>query len=63
MITFTIENETNNITAHESAAQAAGLENAVAFQDQAGLMEVSAEWPASRCWAEIWNSLPVVALS
>ena len=59
MTTFTIENETNNITAHAKLKEAEALENAVSFRNEAALNKLAADWPAARL-IEIWNSLPGV---
>jgi hypothetical protein len=57
MKTYTIENETNNITVHATAQDAATIENAGRFHNEAGLAKLAADWPTSRL-VEIWNSLP-----
>jgi hypothetical protein len=59
MNTFTIENETNNITIHMTAQEAEAVANAQSFSNEARLAELAAEWPAARL-VEIWNSLPGV---
>ena len=59
MNTFTIENDTNNITAHASADDAAAVTNALSFHSQTGLAELAADWSAARLVA-IWNGLPGV---
>jgi hypothetical protein len=60
MITFTIENETNNITAHATAQEAEAVPNAERFRNEAGLAKLAADWPAARL-VEIYNSLPGVS--
>jgi hypothetical protein len=57
MKTFTIENETNNITIHATAQDAEAVANAERFRNEAGLAKLAADWPASRL-VDIWNSLP-----
>jgi hypothetical protein len=59
MITFTIENETNNITAHATAQEAEAVPNAERFRNEAGLAKLAANWPVARL-VEIYNSLPGV---
>ena len=53
MKTFTIENETNNITNQDGEA-VANVDN---FRTEAQLAKLVADWPAARL-VEIWNSLP-----
>ena len=60
MITFTLENETNNITAHATEQEAEAAPNAERFSNEAGLAKLAAEWPAARL-VEIYNSLPGVS--
>jgi hypothetical protein len=60
MITFTIENETNNITAHATAQEAEAVPNAERFRNEAGLAKLAANWPVARL-VEIYNSLPGVS--
>jgi hypothetical protein len=55
MITFTIENETNNIMAHVTAQDAEAVPNAERFRNQATLAKLAADWPAARL-VEIYNS-------
>ncbi|MGA2714162.1 MAG: DUF3489 domain-containing protein [Bryobacteraceae bacterium] len=57
MKTFTIENETNNITIHASAKEAEAVPNSERFSNEAALAKLAANWPAARL-VEIWNSLP-----
>ena len=57
MKTFTIENETNNITVHASAKEAEAVPNSERFSNEAALAKLAANWPAARL-VEIWNSLP-----
>jgi len=59
MTTFTIENETNNITLHFSAAEAETVSGAERFSSSLELAELAATWPTARL-IEIWNSLPGV---
>ncbi len=60
MLTFTIENETNNITAHATVQGAEVVPNAERFRNEAGLAKLAADWPAARL-VEIYNSLPGVS--
>lgn len=57
MKTFTIENETNNITAHATAKEAESAAGAERFTSVAALAGLAANWPSARL-VEIWNSLP-----
>jgi len=57
MKTFTIEHETNNITAHTSAKEAESEPGAERFATAAALSALAANWPSARL-VEIWNSLP-----
>ena len=57
MKTYTIENETNNITVHGTAQDAEAVANAERFRNEAGLAKLAAQWPSARL-VEIWNSLP-----
>src|SRR5271170_3311185 len=57
MKTFTIENETNNITIHASAKEAEAVPNSERFGNEAAPAKIAANWPAARL-VEIWNSLP-----
>jgi hypothetical protein len=57
MKTFTIENETNNITIHATAKAAEATLDSERFSSEAGLAKLAANWPAARL-TEIWNSLP-----
>ena len=57
MKTFTIENETNNITIHATIQDVEAVENADRFRTEAQLAKLAADWPAARL-IEIWNSLP-----
>ena len=56
---FTIENETNNITAHATVQEADAVTNADRFRNEAGLAKLATDWPTSRL-VDIWNSLPGV---
>ena len=60
MITFTIENETNNITAHATVQDAEAVPNAERFRSEATLAKLAADRPAARL-VEIYNSLPGVS--
>jgi Protein of unknown function (DUF3489) len=60
MRTFTIENETNDITVHATKREATAIPDAECFSTAEELAELAAHWPASRM-IEIWNSLPGVA--
>jgi hypothetical protein len=57
MKTFTIENETNNITLHTTIKDAEGVPDSERFETEAALAKIAAGWPAARL-IEIWNSLP-----
>jgi hypothetical protein len=57
MKTFTIENETNNITAHPTAQEAESVLGAERFATAAAFTGLAAHWPSARL-IEIWNSLP-----
>jgi hypothetical protein len=57
MKTFTIENETNNITIHPSANEAEAILDSERFATEAELTRLAENWPAARL-IEIWNSLP-----
>ena len=57
MKTFTIENETNNITAHATKREAALVSNSEIFGSDTDLAELAANWPAPRL-IEIWNRIP-----
>lgn len=57
MKSFTIDNETNNITLHASAQEAEAVANAERFRNEAQLAKIAADWPMSRL-VEIWNGLP-----
>jgi hypothetical protein len=59
MKTFTIENETNNITVHATAQDAEAVANAERFRNEAGLAKLATDWQAVRL-VDIWNSLPGV---
>ena len=56
MKTFTIENETNNITIHATIQEAEAVANAERFLTEAQLAKLAADWPAARL-VDIWNSL------
>jgi hypothetical protein len=57
MKTFTIENETNNITAHPTAKDAKSVTGAEQFATAAAFARLAAGWPPARL-VDIWNSLP-----
>jgi hypothetical protein len=57
MKTFTIENETNDITIYASAADAEATPNSERFASEDELAKLAADWPTGRL-IEIWNSLP-----
>jgi hypothetical protein len=57
MKTFTIENDSNNITVHASAKEAEVAPDSERFGNEAVLARLAANWPAARL-VEIWNSLP-----
>ena len=57
MKTFTIENETNDITVYASARDARAAANSERFTSEDELATLAAEWPTARL-VEIWNSLP-----
>jgi len=59
--TFTIENETNNITSHASAREAEATPGSDRFGTEAALAKLAANWPAARL-VGIWNSLPGVTV-
>jgi hypothetical protein len=56
MKTFTIENETNNITIHASEREAEAVVNAESFGTETALANLAADWSTTRL-VEIWNSL------
>ncbi|MCU1248125.1 MAG: hypothetical protein JWQ49_1154 [Edaphobacter sp.] len=60
MKTFTIENGTNNIILHGTAAEAETVAEAERFSTAEEFGELAGTWPASRL-IEIWNGLPGVA--
>jgi hypothetical protein len=57
MKTYTIENETNNITIHATKQEAEAVAGSECFANEAALAKLAANWPSARL-AEIWNSLP-----
>ncbi|MEP7084302.1 MAG: DUF3489 domain-containing protein [Betaproteobacteria bacterium] len=57
MKTFTIDNDTNNITAHPTAQEAESVAGAECFATAAALAGLASHWPAARL-IEIWNGLP-----
>ena len=48
MKTYTIENETNNITVHATVQDAEAVANAERFRNEAGLAKLAAQWPSAR---------------
>ena len=48
MKTFTIDNETNNITIHPTIQDADAVTNAERFRHEVGLAKLAANWPAAR---------------
>ena len=48
MKTFTIENETNNITVHATVLDAEAVANAERFRNEIGLAKLAAQWPTAR---------------
>jgi hypothetical protein len=61
MQTFTIENETNNITIHATGAEAEAVLDSERFATEAELADLAANWLTGRL-VEIWNSLPGVTV-
>jgi hypothetical protein len=57
METYTIDNETNNITAHGSTAEAEAVTGVERFSTAAEFAELASNWPSDRL-VEIWNGLP-----
>ena len=57
MKTYTIENETNNITVHASKQEAEAVPNSECFASEAAFAKLAGAWPTAR-FIEIWNSLP-----
>jgi hypothetical protein len=57
MKTFTIENETNNISIHASARESESIPNSERFGSEAALAKLAVNWPAARL-VDIWNSVP-----
>jgi hypothetical protein len=57
MKTYTIENETNNITVHATKQEAEAVAGSECFANEAALAKLAANWPTARL-VEIWNSLP-----
>jgi len=57
MKTFTIENESKNITLHASGKEAELVPDSERFSNEAALAKLAANWPAARL-VDIWNSLP-----
>jgi hypothetical protein len=55
--TYTIENETNNITIHGTKQEAEAIIGSECFANEAALAKLAANWPTARL-VEIWNSLP-----
>jgi hypothetical protein len=59
MKTFTIENETNNITLHASREDAQAVPASEAFTTAEEFAYLAAGWQTSRL-VEIWNGIPGV---
>ena len=57
MKTFTIENDTNNITIYASAKEAEAVPDSERFGSEAALAKLAADWPGARL-VDVWNSLP-----
>ena len=57
MNTFTIENETNNITLHASTKEAEMVPDSERFSSEAALAKLAVNWPAGRL-IDVWNSIP-----
>src|ERR1700686_227697 len=57
MKTFTIENETSNITIHATKQEAEAVPGSECFGNEAALAKLPANWLTARL-VEIWNSLP-----
>jgi hypothetical protein len=57
MKTYTIDNETNNITAHATAKEAESVAGAESFATADAFAGLAANWPSARL-VQIWNSLP-----
>jgi hypothetical protein len=57
MKTFTIENESNNITLYSPGKEAELVPDSERFANEGALAKLAADWPAARL-VEIWNSLP-----
>src|ERR1019366_8830541 len=57
MKTFTIENESNDVTLHTTVEEAEAVPNAERFRNEAALAKLAGNWPAARL-VDIWNSLP-----
>jgi hypothetical protein len=60
MKTYTIENETNNITAYATKREATAVPDAEPFSSAEELAKLATNWPVARL-IEIWNGLPGVA--
>jgi hypothetical protein len=57
MTTFTIENETNNITAHAHLQDAEATANARCFDGEEALAALATHWSTAQL-VDIWNGLP-----
>ena len=57
MTIFTIENESNNITAHGTIEEARLIKNAHIFKTEKALAKLAESWPTSRL-VDIWNGIP-----
>jgi hypothetical protein len=59
MSIFTIENETNDITAYATVQEADAVANAERYRNEAAFAKLAANWPTARL-VEIWNGIPGV---
>ncbi len=59
MTIYTIETETNNITAHATKQEAKEVPNSEYFGSAEQLAKLAANWPTARL-IEIWNGIPGV---
>ena len=57
MNTFTIENETNNLTLHATAQEAEAVAHTRRFHNEAGLAKLAGDWPMAKL-VTVWNRLP-----
>jgi hypothetical protein len=49
---FTIENETNNTTVHDTIQEAEAVASAGRFRNESGLIKLAADWPRA-----VWSGL------